>query len=91
METRRPQDTPPRDLVHLGYLKMEYVEKLREHKIRAWIDKRYPINGKWDTWVSPWLIEILDTYRKFSKNGKKFAGMTEIEFIVNAIPETDQS
>lgn len=63
---------------------------MREHNIRAWYDKTYPpINGKFDAWVSPWLVDILKNYRKFIKDGRRFAGLTEWEFILNAIPEPE--
>lgn len=79
----------PKELVRYGYLRVEYIEKLRAANIRAWYDKTYPpINGKQDVWVAPWLVEALKNYRTYSKNnGRAFAGLTEWEFIVSAIPE----
>lgn len=82
---------PPSDLVRYGYANLEHIERLRTYKIRAWYDKKFPINGRYEVWVSPWLVDILRSYWKLSVGGRRYAGMTEWEFILSAIPESDQS
>lgn len=92
---------PPEGLVRYGYLSDAEIQALRQAKIRCWYrDDLNPaeVTIGWTTeglpirvrkrvaWTEPVTTRIAELYQKGTH---KFAGLTEIEFVIRMSPDKD--
>lgn len=89
---RRNMDDNPKDLIQVGYLTQDMVDRIRSHGIRVWYAKDRPIPSAvrssdgyrynyFATYAEPWFMEAMELHKKIKADGK-FIDMETIEFVL---------
>jgi hypothetical protein len=85
-------DQPPPGLKQYGWLTKDAYLRFKEAGIRAWTNPSYlnvPSKHPLLVWVEPQVITLSELYHKEHSKGNKWAGLSEVEFILSAASKDD--